>query len=324
MTTQHYLESIKSVFPLIESIAILKDIDKAQKLLATEIGATTALGQLTDISANFAWALPSNFRRLIEVKMYDTNGHPLYFGDSGLAINYEIQLGKIYFYSLNSTPFSVMPSSINSIYLIYESLPATITTQDTALEVEEEFRDAIEHWVLKDYYSKYPVDMVAQGQVIKARDWNAVKYHQGEYERIKIKAKKYINSKETTLGDYINYQHAGKQRLPLRHYDSTYSSITIGGITALGTIYSDFALYNVNTLDSGVIAETVQVGFITISASKTGATLTLTSTGEFTSGAVFVESTNWETSWVRDNSSQITVTLPASFTDLSIQIYKFL
>ena len=323
MTTQHYLESIKSVFPLVPDTAILKDIDKAQKLFATETGATTALGQLSDISTNFAWTLPARFRRLIEVRMYNTNGQPLYFGDAGLAINYEIQLGKLYFYSLNSTPLTTMPSSISSIYIIYESLPTTILTQDTALEIEEEFRDAIEHWVLKDYYSKYPVDMMAQGQVIKSRDWNAVRYHQGEYERIKIKAKRYINSKETTLGDFINYQHAGKQRLPLRSYDSSYSSITIGGITALGTIYSDFVLYNVNTTDSGTITETIQVGFDTISASKTGATLTLTSTAEFTND-IFIESNNWETSWVVDNTSQVTITLPVSFTDLSIQIYKFL
>lgn len=323
MTTQHYLDSIKSVFPQIPDTAILKDIDKAQKLFATEVGMTTALGQLSNISTNFAWSLPTGFRRLIEVRMYDTSGHPLYFGDSGLAINYEIQLGKLYFYSLNSTPLSVMPSSISSIYIIYECLPTTILTQDTALEVEEEFRDAIEHWILKDYYSKYPVDTTAQGQVIKARDWNAVKYHQGEYERIKIKAKRYANSKESTLGDFVNYQHAGKQRLPLRHYDSAYSSITIGTITALGTIYSDFALYNINTNDSGVIAEAVQVGFTTIAASKTGATLTITSTAEF-SNNVFIECNNWETSWVQNSSSLITVTLPASFTDLSIQVYEFL
>ena len=323
MTTQIYLESIKEIFPHVEDTAILKDIDKSQKLFATEIGMTTALGALADIATNFAWTLPSNFRRLIEVKMYDSSGHPLYFGDSGLQINYEISLGKFYFYSLNSTPLSVMPTSISSIYIIYECLPTTILTQDTALEIEEEFRDAIEHDVLQKYFSKYPVEVAAQGGMIRARDWNAVKYHQSKYQEIKIKAKRYYNSRETTLGDYINYQHAGKQRLPLRHYDSSYSTITIGSITTLGTIYDDFVLYNVSTDDSGVLTEAVQVGFSTIAATKTGASLVLTSTAEFSSD-IFIESNNWETSWVVDSTSQITITLPDSFTDLSIQIYKYL
>jgi hypothetical protein len=323
MRTQDYLDSIKTIFPEAKDTQILKDIDKSQKLFSTETGLLTALGSLASISTNFAWTLPSNFRRLIDVKMYDVNGLPLYFGDSGLMINYEIQLGKFYIYSLTSTPIDAFPSSVSSVYLFYECLPTTILTQDTALEIEEEFRDAIEHDVLRKYFAKYPVDTIAQGQVIKARDWNAVKYHDACYKELRVKAKIYLNSKETTLGDYINYQHAGKQRLPLREYDSSYSSTTIGTITAVGTIYSDFVLYNISTTDSGTITEAIQTGFATISASKTGATLTLTSTAEFTND-IFIESNNWETSWVVDNTSQITITLPASFTALSIQIYKFL
>lgn len=321
MTTQHYLDSIKQVFSNVSDTQILKDIDKSQKLFATETGMTTALGQLSNISTNFAWTLPTGFRKLLDVKMYDASGNPIYFGSSEAQITYEIQLGKFYVKSITSTPITAVPSGISSMYLLYETLPTTILTQDTALEIDEEFRDAIEHDVLRKYFAKYPT-ITGEGG-IQMRDFNAVRYHDQCYRELRVKAKRYVNSKEKTLGDTQNYQFAGRQRLPLRSYDSSYSSTTIGSITALGTIYSDFALYNVNTLDSGVIAEAVQVGFATISASKTGSTLTLTSTAEF-SGDVFIESNNWETSWVTNNTSQITVTLPASFTDLSIQIYKFL
>lgn len=320
MTTQHYLDSIKSVFPNVADTQILKDIDKAQKLFATETGMTTASGSLANVSTNFAWTLPTGFRRLLDVKMYDANGHPIYFGSEDAQISYEIALGKFYFKSLTSTPISATPSGVSSVYLIYETLPTTILTQDTALEIEEEFRDAIEHWILKNYFAKYP--MIGEGGA-QMRDYNAVRYHQGEYERIKLKAKRYVNSKEKTLGDVQNYQDAGRTRLPERHYDSSYSSTTIGTITALGTIYEKFALYNINTADSGAITAATKVGYATVVATKTGATLALTSTADFGTD-MFIESNNWEVSWVYNSSSSVTVTLPSSFTDLTIQMYEYL
>lgn len=321
MTTQAYLDAIKQAFPSVSDTQILKDIDRAQKLFATEVGLTTATGQLANITTNFAWTLPAGFRKLIDVRLYDSSGNPIYWGDEYAQISYEIQLGKFYLKSLTSTPITATPSGIGRIILVYETLPTTILTQDTALEIEEEFRDAIEHDVLRKYYAKYPTLMGEGG--VQLKDWNAVSYHTKEYEKLRYQAKRYKNSKETTLGDTQNYQFAGRQRLPLRSYDSAYSSTTIGTITALNTIYEKFALYNINTSDTGTIDEAVQVGYTTIAGSKSGVTFTITSTTEF-GNDTFIESNNWEVSWVQNSSSEIVVTLPASFTDLSIQLYEFL
>jgi hypothetical protein len=58
-------------------------------------------------------------------------------------------------------------------------------------------------------------------------------------------------------------------------------------------------------------------------ATKTGTTLALTSTADFGTD-MFIESNNWEVSWVYNSSSSVTITLPSSFTDLSIQLYEYL
>lgn len=321
MTTQYYIEEIKGLFPDIGEQKILGDLDAAQKLFATETGLLTAQGELSSISSNFAYSLPTGFRKLLEVKMYDSNGEPIYFGSSDANITYEIQLDKFFIKSLDSTPISAFPSGINKAYLIYETLPTTLVSRSTALEIEEEFRDALKHYVLKNYFSQYPVDTLAQGQVIKTRDWNAVRYHQGEYEKLRIKAKKYKNSKETTLGDTWNYQDAGRVRLPLRNNDTSYSSTTITHVSALGEIYEKFALFNVNTSDSGTLTPVLKVGYATMTATKTGSTIALASTADF-GVDTYIVSNNADVTYVYNSSSSITITLP-SFTDLSIQIFEY-
>src|SRR3990167_6223737 len=318
MTTQHYLDSIKSIFPNIPDTQILKDIDKSQKLFSTETGLLTAQGELSSISTNFAWVLPTGFRKLLDVKMYDSSVEPLYFGGEDLNIAYEIQLDKFYVKSLTSTPISAVPSGVDKMYLIYETLPADILTQDTALEIAEEFRDAIEHDILRKYFAKYPT-ITSEGTSL--RDWNGVKYHDQCYRELRVKAKRYINSKEKTLGDVWNYQDAGRVRLPLRNNDTAYSSTTIVQVAALGEIYEKFVQYNINTADSGVLTPVLSVGYTTISASKSGVTVTVTSTAEF-GNDTFIISNNADASWVQNSSSEIVITLPGSFTDISIQIFE--
>ena len=324
MTTQHFLDSIKQIFPLVGDTQILKDIDKAQKLFANETGLLTAVGQLTSISTSVGWNLPSDFVELYgvdPVRFYDSSGNPKYLGDYNYA--YEIQFGKFYIYSLTETEITGLSTGIDTAYIHYRKKPTTIATENTALEIEEEFRDSIEHYVLKNYFAKFPVDTIAQGQVIKARDWNAVKYHDSQYEKLRIRAKRYANIKVQDMEAYVqNYEYAGKYQLPRRTKDATLGSTSMTQLTSLGTIYEKFALYHINTSDTGTIDEAIQVGFTTIAGSKSGVTFTITSTAEFGTD-IFLESNDGNVSWVRNSSSLITVTLPGSFTDLSIQLYEY-
>jgi hypothetical protein len=324
MITQQYLDSIKQVFPEVKDTQILKDIDKAQKLFANETGLLTAVGQLSTPSSNVGWNLTDDFVEMYgvdPVRFYDSSGNPKYLGD--YQYGYEIQFNKFYIYSLTETTITGLSTGIDSAYIHYRRLPTTISSENTALEIEEEFRDAIEHYILKNYFAKFPVDMIAQGQIIKARDWNAVRFHAGEYEKLRIRAKRYANIKIQDNESYVqNYEYAGKYQLPRRTKDSTLGSTSLTQLTSLGTIYSKFALYNINTGDSGVINETIQVGYTTIAGSKTGVTFTISSTAEF--GAdTFLECNDGNASWVRNSSSEIVVTLPSSFTSLSLQLYEY-
>jgi len=71
-TTQHFLDSIKQIFPSVSDTQILKDIDKAQKLFSNETGLLTAVGQLTSISTSVGWNLPDDFVELYGVDPMET------------------------------------------------------------------------------------------------------------------------------------------------------------------------------------------------------------------------------------------------------------
>jgi len=165
MNTQQQIESIRQVFPNVPRTQIRLDLDTAQKLVATETGCLTTRASLSSISTNFAWALPSGFTELTDLVFYDSSSNPKYLGDYNYR--YEIELGKLFIYSLTDTPITGLSTEISTAYMHYRKLPATISVEGTAMEVTEQFRDAIESYLLGKYFAKFPVDAIANGQVVK-------------------------------------------------------------------------------------------------------------------------------------------------------------
>ena len=324
MTTQQILESVNTVFPEVGESQILIDLDDKQKEFANSTGELVAAGELSDLSTSVGWTLPSNFNGLYgeePLRLYDSDGYPLYLGDYNYA--YETQFDVFYIYSLTSTPLTGLSTGIDSAYIFYKRKPTTLIAATTALEIEEDFTKGLEHGLLADYFGKYPVDMYIGGQPAKMRDLNSAKWHQMRYEDYRIRAKRYANSKRSDSIPFVqNYQHAGRHQLPRRTKDATLGTTTITQLTSLGQIYDKFVLYDINTDDSGTITATLSTGYSTIAASKTGATLTITSTAEF-GNDTFIVCNNGEASWEQSSSSLITVTLPDSFGDLSIEIYEY-
>ena len=104
MNTSQQIESIRQVFPNVPRTQIRLDLDTAQKLIATETGCLTTRASLSSISTNFAWALPSGFTELIDLVFYDSDSNPKYLGDYNYR--YEIELGKLFIYSLTDTPIT--------------------------------------------------------------------------------------------------------------------------------------------------------------------------------------------------------------------------
>src|SRR3972149_7061709 len=139
MTTQAIIENVLSIFPNVKEQQVIKDLSDLQKMFANDTGLLTALGQLSSISTNVGWILPSDFlgfQGQDPLRLYDVDGNPVYLGDHNYA--YETQFNKFYIYSLTSTPITGITTA-DTAYLHYKKKPTTITARGNTLEIDEEF-----------------------------------------------------------------------------------------------------------------------------------------------------------------------------------------
>lgn len=316
MNTLQQIESIRQIFPNLSRNQIRLDLDTAQKLLASETGEIKTRVSLSNIATNFAWALPSGFIGVEDLVFYDSSNNPKYIGD--FHYKYEIELDKLFIYSTQSTPITGLDASIASAYLHYRALPATLTSESTSMEMAEQFRDACESYLLGKYFAKFPVDVIANGQIIKTLNIQAAQLHKNEYEKLRIKLKKYLGSQPKTSGEAQYYQHAGAQVLPKRPNDS--SSGTTISIAALSDLYAKYAYYKINSVTDGVVLPTIQINYDTISCTVSGDSIVLTSTGDFDAETI-INFSNQDCSYTYDSSSQITITAPSGWTNLSFEMY---
>jgi len=324
MTSQTIIENVLSVFPNVKEQQAVHDLDDAQKLFCTETGLLEERGQLSSISSNVAWSLPSNYTELTDVVLYDSNGNPKYLGDYNYA--YEIEFNKFYIYSLNSTTITGLSTGIDSAYIHYKKTSTTITSRSTALEIDDQFTKALEHYLLADYFGKYPteVSMMIRGEAVTRmmRDMKMADWHLKRYERLKIKAKRFVN-KETGDGIVQNYQHAGAQVLPRRVNDGSLGSTTIPQIEALSQIYTKYVRF---TLDSGdgdgaKTPSTAMIGYTDVVGTVSTNTFTIASTADFEKDTQIL-CNNSAVSWIYNSSSLITFSLPVGWGVVEIEIYE--
>lgn len=326
MTTQSIVENILLVFPKADEQLIVKDLDDAQKLFCTETGILEERGSLSSPSSNVAWNLPSNFRELTDLVFYDSDGEPLYNG-SDFQYGYEIEFGKFYIYSKTSTPITGLNSDISTAYIHYKKVPTTIATRNTALEIEDDFTKALEHYLLADYFGKYPTEitmMVRNEPVTRMmRDVRMADWHLRRYERLKLKAERYVNSKDKGEGQAQNYQHAGAQVLPRRVNDSVLGSTTITQIEALTEIYTKYIRFTLDSSgsDGAQTPTTAMIGYSTVTGTVSSNTFTLASTAEFEKDTQVIIN-NKRATYVWNSTSQIVFTLPAGWGVVEIEIYE--
>ena len=317
MNTLQSIESIQQIFPNLSRNQIRLDLDIAQKLLASETGEIKTRASLSNISTNFAWALPSGFIGIEDLVFYDSDNNPKYPSD--FHYKYEIELGKLFIFTTESTPITGLDSSISSAYIHYRELPATLTTESTSMEMAEQFRDACESYVFGKYFAKFPVEMFSNGQIIKALNIQAAQLHKNEYEKLRLKLKKYLGSQIKTSGEAQYYQHAGAQVLPRRPNDST--SGTTVSIAALSDLYAKYAYYKITPALSDPVLPTIQINYDTIACSISGDSIILTSTGDFDAETI-INFSNQDCTYTYDSSSQITITAPSGWTNASFEIYE--
>lgn len=314
MTTLQIFENVSQVFPKILETQILIDLDDAQKLFAEETGLLEERGQLSSISTSVAWSLPTKFRSLTDLVFYDSDGKPLYIGKYNYG--YEIEFGKFYIYSKNSTPVTGLNTAIDTAYIHYKKIPATLTTRNISLEIEEEFTKALEHYLLADYFSKYPT---LEGGI---RDLRSASWHLKRYEEIKIKAKRYVNGKEP-IGKVQNYQHAGAQVLPRRVDDGVLGSTSVTQVVALTQLYTKYIRFTLDTADGDGVKTptTTAIGYSTVTGTVATNTFTLASTAEFEKDTQIIINDS-AVSWVWNSSSEIVVSLGAGWAVIELEIYE--
>lgn len=318
MNTLQHIEAIQQVFPQLSRNQIRLDLDSAQKLFADETGTILVKGTLSAPSTNVSWDLPTGFVKLKSFLMYDASNKPIYPEER--HYKYEVDLNKFFVYSTGSTPITGLDCTY--AYIIYEALPDTLSTESTDMDVTEHYRDACEAYVLGKYFAKFPIDTLANGQVVKILNLQAAQLHKGEYEKLRIKFKRSFNSRSTTDNNPVYYPHAGAFYTSERINDSTTG--TTVSISAIGDLYTKYAYYKIPY--PGVVADDPQTavlstGYSSIACSLTGDTITLTSTAEFDEETIIVLN-NWDATFVRNSSSEIVITAPTGWSTISFEIYE--
>ena len=216
------VERIREIFPNVPEKEVLIDINTEQLNFAREtryLEATSSM--LEDITSNIVFALPADFNDLMDISFYDINGNPLY--KETLNLTYTLNGGSIYFIGTHCN-ISVMPGNIAYIFLDYHKKPTTITHIGSVFSIDDEYVDAIYYAVMGTYYIRYEVNVLVQGGVVRGKDWKGAQFCKTESDKLRLQAKKYALSKDTSPIRVKNYGMGG-------HFYKRKHTIPIVGIT---------------------------------------------------------------------------------------------
>lgn len=311
MTTLQQIESIQQVFPNVSRNQIRLDLDIAQKLLVANTGAITTVGSLSNVTTSVAWTIPSLFIEFMDFVMYDADYKPIYIGEKNYK--YEIENDKFFVYSTTTTPIEGLDCTYAQI--IYRSLPTSLSSESTALEVEEYYRDALESYILSKYFAKFPTATIIQGQPVMALNFQAAKYHRDNYNDLRIRLKREVNSRLVSNGA-VNYPDAGGTYLPRRMGEAV-SAGTVD-VSSIGEQYTKFAYFKV-TGDVTDQAATIETGYTAITLTVATNTATFSSSAEFDEETIIIPN-NWDATWVRNSSSEIVITIPDGWSTFAFEI----
>lgn len=323
MNVQEAWEEVYELFPN-KGTFIYKDLDSAQKEFANNTKILHGRGQLTSITTNFGWTLPSDCIEVYDLKAYDTSNELVYLGTE--LLTWEIEFGKIYIYSLTSTVITSVPTTISTIYIHYRKSPSSISSNSSSFDINEKYHKGIVAKVLSEYYRKYPTEMIARdGTVVKSvnillsREWERI------YHEHRIEAKKDANKKQNgSVGEAQYYGHAGGLELPQRPYDSSVSTTTVTGLVGLSSIYDKYVVF---TAVEGEATGTIlgQLGYTgTLSVAISGNTITLSSTASDFGVYTKVEQSNEDINWIRTSATTMTLSGYTGWVRTKAQIYELL
>jgi hypothetical protein len=280
MTLQQLVEGVEQVFPKKETgigrTQILKEFDLAQKTLCSEAGLLESSGSLADVDTYTSWSLPSDFVKLKQVDLYDSDGYPLYIGN--LSIDFEVYNGQIHFYSTTTTPLASMPSTISYIILRYEKMPSDIESVTSTVNIDEVEYPAMEAFVFKRLFSRVrmPRYVDKNGEIVSAIDSSSLKYWSEEYYRLKVESKRRNNLLDDTVRSATFYKTAGASYFLKRNKEEEISEITIPSYSSL---YSKYVRFSATS--PGTLTEIYRFGYGDLTYEMDGNDVKVTSSAEF-------------------------------------------
>ena len=277
MTTQTIVEAVLQHFPNLGITDILIEIDRVQKLLASETESLTTTGQLSSPSTNTVWDLPSNCKIVTGIEMYDSDDMELYLTDDDVLLTYEIINETIAFYSLEEESLTGLPSAIDSIYIDYIKIPTTIDAEDDTLELAEQLHQGILSGVLQNLYARIPSLPTPDGLI---RDFRSVTYWRGEYDRYRIIGKRLANDNKDKIERSYVYDVLGNP-VPIRRQKRSDLTGSIS-VSPLLYIYSKYLKFT--AVSPSTITIVTQFGWTTEIATPTitDNVITVLSDSEFT------------------------------------------
>lgn len=309
MTLQHIYETAKQIFPQIGETQIVQEADRAQKELArdTEILETTV--SLSSPSTNVVWSLPSDFLKVERIDYYDSSDNPLYVGND-IYIDYEVEQDKIFFRGTNSTNITGLPSDVSTVYLRYSKLPLSLSNISSSLSIDEQYHEGVLAKVMERLYARFPTVSIEGGRII---DWRAVDYWKGEYNDVRLQAKRDKNNKTNDDINVVSYPHGGDFYLQKRVKDSS------GGSVA-GTLVGFSKYVKITATSPSTVSVGTPIGFSSVSASESGGTISVTTSAEFSVNTFVVPNQNINYSYI--SSSQIDLYPPSNWGTLVVEIYE--
>ncbi len=204
-------------------------MDNQEQRFARETNIIRDIGKLATLTTKAYWDLPTGVLEVYEVELYDASYAPLHKVDEN--IDWFIDDSQLRFFSTDGTEISTIPTSITYILTRYSRLPTTavaayIVTNSTypaAFAIPEHFSEAILAGTLSAFYGRIriPLGIDREGNAVLGIDRNSRDYWEAKYGRLRIEAKKWMNSLDSTERRSRNYQHAGLYSLPKEHTDAT-------------------------------------------------------------------------------------------------------
>jgi len=313
MTVQHITEEVRQQFPQLGERQILVHIDRVQKEFCAETRILETVAKCSDIYTNVVYQLPSNFQSLIEVLYYDSNG----LVAEMKGVDYEISGGNIHFFKTDESLFEGFPDSIAKVYLRYHCKPSNITAISSALSIAEDYAYAIYCGVLEAIYSVVSLPVNAGGQMIQARDWNAVRYFKGKYQEYVRSAKIDRNVRGDEAYRLITSDMAGSYRLPKRQATDVEMEILAPPVVTTNEKILDITavqageVFEGGSVPSGSVAITYNNGYGTVSVSIVGTQIQVISADDEFTEDTFVQ-TNQTVNYTWVNAGQILVDLPST------------